>query len=143
MFDAEALKQINERRAAKGAGPLTVDPLLKPVAINAAIDMIQRNYFNATTPEGQSLNDRTKAAGFTKPVYPAIAKNTENPSTNPKDPPGMARFMLDSAHTLNATNVERLYNPQFNVVGIGTVYRKVPSYTLGYTTYQVVLLATK
>jgi uncharacterized protein YkwD len=62
----------NAHRARVGCGPLRWDARTGAVAQAHADDMVRRDYFSHTNPEGQSPFDRLRAAGVT---YTAAAEN--------------------------------------------------------------------
>jgi uncharacterized protein YkwD len=62
----------NAHRARVGCGPLRWDNRTGSVAQAHADDMVRRDYFSHTNPEGQSPFDRLRAAGVT---YAAAAEN--------------------------------------------------------------------
>lgn len=55
---AYALQLVNRDRAAQGLPPLVADPLLDQVAQEHAQDMLQRGYFDHSSPEGQTPKQR-------------------------------------------------------------------------------------
>jgi uncharacterized protein YkwD len=62
----------NAHRARVGCGPLRWDNRTGTVAQAHADDMVRRDYFSHTNPEGQGPFDRLRAAGVT---YTAAAEN--------------------------------------------------------------------
>ncbi|MCM5679050.1 CAP domain-containing protein [Schlegelella sp. S2-27] len=81
-FQAEALRLINQRRAA-GAScgtrgsfapttALTWDPKLAQAAYGHALDMANHDYFSHTGRNGSTLGQRVSAAGYT---WSAVAEN--------------------------------------------------------------------
>jgi uncharacterized protein YkwD len=62
----------NAHRAGVGCGPLQWDNRAGTVAQAHADDMVRRDYFSHTNPEGQSPFDRLRAAGVT---YTGAAEN--------------------------------------------------------------------
>ena len=74
-FQASLLKRLNDIRAAgatcgatavfaPGAGALRWNDLLTQAALGHSQDMVARNYFEHTTPDGVSFDARITAAGY-------------------------------------------------------------------------------
>jgi len=57
------LQRINDARRATGVGPVSIDGTLKSIALSRSRDMVARNYFSHTTPDGQDFLSMLKAAG--------------------------------------------------------------------------------
>jgi uncharacterized protein YkwD len=55
---------INRERKSRGLVPLVVDPVLMELARGHAQDMIDRNYFSHTTPEGKTYKMRLREKGI-------------------------------------------------------------------------------
>lgn len=58
-----ALELTNESRAEAGLAPLTRSDILDEAAQNHAADMLERDYYDHVTPEGETPFDRFLAAG--------------------------------------------------------------------------------
>ncbi|MDQ0326553.1 uncharacterized protein YkwD [Rhodopseudomonas julia] len=59
----ESLRLVNEARAEASLPPLTLSETLNQAAQAHARDMLERNYYSHTTPEGRTVMDRYQAAG--------------------------------------------------------------------------------
>ncbi|MBK1622309.1 CAP domain-containing protein [Afifella marina] len=59
----ESLRLVNEARSEAGLPPLTLSEILDQAAQAHARDMLERNYYSHTTPEGRTVMDRYQAAG--------------------------------------------------------------------------------
>lgn len=62
---AKALDLLNRDRALNGLTLLQGDQRLSKVAQAHAVDMLERGYFGAVSPQGETLGDRLQAAGET------------------------------------------------------------------------------
>ena len=105
---AEMLEEVNARRAAAGAPPLTLDPRLGEAAQRHAEDMLRRSYYDHDSPEGLRPRDRIAQAG-----YPAalVAENIARGLTSVDE--AMNAWMQSRGHRSN------LLNPAFREMGIG------------------------
>lgn len=63
---ARALEMVNASRAENDLPPLKRDPALTQAAQAHADDMLKRDYYSHTSPEGGSVSDRFQAAGGSK-----------------------------------------------------------------------------
>jgi uncharacterized protein YkwD len=63
-LEAATVCLINAERAAHGIGPLAPQADLHAAAAGHAADMVARRYFDHQSPEGGSLTDRVRAAGW-------------------------------------------------------------------------------
>lgn len=68
----EVLALINAERAKVRARPLTLEPRLAVAAQRHADDMLKRGYFAHESPEGKSVRQRAKEAGYT---WHAVGEN--------------------------------------------------------------------
>ncbi len=99
---------VNQERSTAGVGGLQLDPALSKVAQAFAEDMVNRGYFNHTSPEGLGPADRLKAG--------QISYNTwgENIAYYYKTPEAvMTSWMNSSGHKAN------ILNSKFGKIGIG------------------------
>ena len=58
---------VNAERASRGLGTLKRDSALQQAARDHSRDMIRRDYFDHTSPGGQTVGDRVREAGYGKP----------------------------------------------------------------------------
>lgn len=56
---------VNRARQQQGLGALRYDEALEAVALKHSKDMIARNYFSHTTPEGKDVGDRYRDSNYT------------------------------------------------------------------------------
>lgn len=61
----EFAKLVNEHRASIGCAVLQLDESVTAVAARHSLDMVERDYFDHTNPEGQSPFDRLEEANIT------------------------------------------------------------------------------
>lgn len=85
---------INERRSAAGCQPLRQDPRLTTAARQHSADMMKHGYVGMTGPDGTSVDDRARAAGYprTAGAYVAAYRGTAKemaPAVTGDDSPGM------------------------------------------------------
>jgi uncharacterized protein YkwD len=68
-FDAAGRATIcllNRERAQHGLPPLRENGLLSSISLDHSQDMVRRRYFEHTTPDGRSVGDRLRAAGYAR-----------------------------------------------------------------------------
>ena len=107
-IETEVLNIINQRRAENGAGPLELDESLTQVAYAHSLDMVERNFFNHSNPDGLSPFDRMKNYGI---EYSSAAENIAAGQQTPEDV--MEAWMNSPGHRKN------ILNPAYNKIGIG------------------------
>jgi uncharacterized protein YkwD len=61
--ESELLGRINDARKGVGAGLVSLDRTLKRIALSRSQDMVARNYFSHTTPDGSDFLAMLRAAG--------------------------------------------------------------------------------
>ena len=103
------LALLNQTRAAAGLGPVVVDATLTAVARAHSRDMIVRNFFDHTNPDGLDPFQRMKAAGISF-GYAGENIATANNATEAEN------MFLNSPHHL-----ENIVSPNYKRVGIGIV----------------------
>ncbi len=101
------LDRTNAVRADAGCAPLTVDSRLQAAARAHAVDMVDRHYFNHTSPDGQDPSKRAQAAGFPSGAGENIAMGYPTASAV------MAGWMASSGHR------ENILNCSYTVIGVG------------------------
>jgi uncharacterized protein YkwD len=110
--EQQAVSLLNADRRANGLPDLQVDSRLTTLAQNYAQDMINRNYFSHTNPEGQSPFDRMKQAGI------SYSYAGENIAMDQNVQSAEIAFMNDSDHRAN------ILSANYTTVGIGVAYDK-------------------
>jgi uncharacterized protein YkwD len=63
---ARALELVNQARREQGLQPLELGPNVNQAALSHARDMLRRNYYSHTSPEGETVQDRYVEAGGSK-----------------------------------------------------------------------------
>jgi len=105
-----ALALLNADRAANGLKQLKLNSQLTVLGENYAQDMINRNFFSHTNPEGQSPFDRMKQAGI------SYSYAGENLAVNSNVNTAEQAFMNSPGHKAN------ILNTNYTDVGIGVRY---------------------
>jgi uncharacterized protein YkwD len=105
--EQQAFKLLNADRTANGLPALRNDSRLNALAEAYAKDMINRNFFSHTNPEGQSPFDRMKAAGI------AYSYAGENIAINTSPSAAEIAFMNSTGHRAN------ILSPNYSDVGLG------------------------
>lgn len=109
---AVMVREVNERRAAKGRGALRAHPLLDVAAQRHAEDMVRRAYYDHRSPDGETVGTRVRDAGYGKPrmVSENIAKGLFSPAEV------VERWMASSGHR------EGILNHRVTEVGSGVAF---------------------
>jgi uncharacterized protein YkwD len=109
--DASAQEQVvaltNAARADAGCGPLTIDASITTAAQKHASDMAARDYFQHTTPEGVTFDQRIKNAGFSRPGAENIAQGARTADDV------VELWMNSPGHRANILNCD------LNAIGVG------------------------
>ncbi|MCL5070455.1 MAG: CAP domain-containing protein, partial [Actinobacteria bacterium] len=105
---------VNNIRAQYGIGQLSLDPSLSNTARSRSADMINRNYFSHTTPEGKNIFTILNENGF---GWQVAGENIFqcSPSANGSEGAILNMWMSSSSHRDN------ILNGAFNRVGIGII----------------------
>lgn len=99
----------NVERAKVGAKPLVLEAVRSDVAQAHAEDMIARNYFSHTSPDGDGPDDRLRSAGVTWSTWGEnIAMNSSGTASAV-----MTQWMNSSGHRAN------ILNGSFGRLGVG------------------------
>ena len=110
--EQQAVVLMNADRRAQGLPDLQVDSKLTNLGEQYAQDMVNRNFFSHTNPEGQTPFDRMKLAGI------AYTYAGENIAINQNVSTAETAFMNSPGHRANILNVS------YTNVGIGVAYDK-------------------
>jgi uncharacterized protein YkwD len=117
-LEDQVLVETNARRAQGAncggqvfgpAGPLVAQPQLRRAARLHSLDMATRNFFDHTTPEGRTVSDRLKAAG-----YPSPGSYGENIAAGPST----AREVVDM-WVQSPGHCSNLMDPGYHLLGVG------------------------
>lgn len=109
--DSSAQDQVvaltNGERQDAGCGPLTADASITAAAQGHASDMANRDYFEHTTPEGVTFDQRIRNAGYSRPGAENIAKGASTAEQV------MELWMNSPGHRANILNCD------LNTIGVG------------------------
>ena len=105
----QALDLLNADRAARGLAPLRLSLQLSRLAENYARDMIKRNYFSHTSPEGLSPFERMRRQNI------PFTYAGENLAFNVSIPAAQQAFMNSPGHKANVLDAH------YTQVGLGVV----------------------
>jgi uncharacterized protein YkwD len=104
---AQVVSLVNAARKDAGCGPLATDASLTTAAQGHASDMAQRDYFEHTTPEGVTFDQRIRNAGYSRPGAENIAKGARTADSV------MELWMNSPGHRANILNCD------LNTIGVG------------------------
>lgn len=121
MLD-EVVRLTNAERRSHGLVALTAEPRLAAAAQAHNDDMVARAYFAHESPEGGSVADRVRAAGY---VYGVVAENIAAGQRTPQEV--VAGWMDSPGHRANLLNRDvRQIGVGFTVGGsYGTMWTQV------------------
>jgi uncharacterized protein YkwD len=105
---AEMLARVNAERRKAGARPLRANARLDQAAQRHAEDMLARDYFAHESPEGKTVRDRAKAAGYD---WRMIGENIASGQFSVEEV--MDTWMNSPGHRRN------ILEPGFRELGIG------------------------
>jgi uncharacterized protein YkwD len=105
---------VNQQRQSRGLTLLKVDPVLTGLARSHAQDMIDRNYFSHTTPEGKTFKMRLKEKGIVLNWTGENFYATTSPENKVVEVT-MQWFMGDPSHRRN------ILNTYYTKIGVGIV----------------------
>lgn len=119
QLEEDVLEIVNQKRAqgadchSEGmfgpAGPLTMEPSLRCAARMHSKDMVDRDFFSHTNPDGELPWDRMKKAG-----YGSYTNAGENIAAGSPTAAGtMDQWMNSDGHCAN------IMNPDFEQIGVG------------------------
>lgn len=108
---SEVLRLVNLERAAVGAPPLALDPLLTLAAQRHSNDMAAKGFMSHTGSNGSTPWDRIKATGY---AGMSLAENVAAGHLSPNAV--MNAWMSSDGHRRN------ILNPNYRAIGIGIAY---------------------
>jgi uncharacterized protein YkwD len=97
----------NVQRQQNGCGPLSVDASITAAAQGHAKDMADRDYFEHTTPEGVTFDQRIRSAGYSSPGAENIAMGARTAAQV------VDLWMKSPGHRANILNCD------LDVIGVG------------------------
>ncbi|HYT10159.1 MAG TPA: CAP domain-containing protein, partial [Mycobacteriales bacterium] len=98
--EAEVTRLTNVERTKAGCGALRVDPRLTAAAEAHSKDMVDRDYFSHTSPDGEGPGDRAEAAGYPRWSGENIAAGYPTPEAV------VQGWMSSAGHRANILNCE-------------------------------------
>jgi uncharacterized protein YkwD len=98
---------VNSERGKAGCGPLTANAQLTAAAQGHASDMAARGYFEHTTPEGVTFDQRIRNAGYPSPGAENIAQGARTAESV------MDLWMNSAGHRANILNCD------LDTIGVG------------------------
>lgn len=110
-MEVEAFNLVNQQRVNNGLAALTMNEAVRTVARNHSQDMVDRNFFSHTNPDGDSPFDRLAHAGIT---YSWAGENIamNQGYSNPAET-AVTGWMESTGHR------ENILRPQFTQTGMG------------------------
>ncbi|GIG57003.1 hypothetical protein Lfu02_13750 [Longispora fulva] len=120
--EAQVLTLVNAERKTAGCQAVTADSRLAVAARMHSADMIKRNFFDHTNPDGKSPGERIAAAGFTGPAW------GENIAAGQRDPASVMKAWMNSpGHKAN------ILNCKFKYLGVGVAEAAGSKYGIYWT----------
>ncbi|HEV3228332.1 MAG TPA: CAP domain-containing protein [Solirubrobacteraceae bacterium] len=118
---------INLERAKAGLRPLTVDGTLQSVAQAKSADMVARDYFDHTSPDGVTASDRVLNSGYVpQGASYAIGENIAFGTMDLGTPAKIVQAWMESPG-----HRENILDPAYRQTGIGVAPAGVPSFSQG------------
>jgi uncharacterized protein YkwD len=119
------LKLHNEARRQRGLESLCLEPALVEAARAHSRDMMERDYFAHTSPDGETLGERLKRFGYTPEGYGywKVGGNIAWHSGSEPQPENMFEGWMDSEG-----HRDNILSEDFRQIGIGTYTGQYKSY---------------
>jgi uncharacterized protein YkwD len=108
---AELLAALNRERAGQGLAPLRADAALAAAAQAHADDMAARGYFEVESPDGTTIDQRVRAAGYAADVLAAKLVRSEPLATPASLAAGWGARPEESRTSV--------FHPEVDEVGVG------------------------
>jgi len=113
------LDLLNQQRQKQGLAPLRLDPALNRAAQAQVDDMVARNYYELTSPDGRTLEDWIRDAGYREQLVTEKIIRTDRP------PPSLAASWGQYPDPQRMT----LLHPEAEELGVGIgQYQGLPLY---------------
>jgi uncharacterized protein YkwD len=106
-YEAKVIQLTNDARKKNGCAAVRTETKLITAARVHSLDMVKRNYFSHTSPDGKTFVTRAKAAGYATPIGENIAWGYRTPEAV------MNAWMNSSGHRANILNCKA------KAVGVG------------------------
>jgi uncharacterized protein YkwD len=105
---------VNRERTQRGLPALRVNALLSSASLQHSQDMVQRRYFEHTTPDGWSVGDRLRAIGYSQGVSASAGENIAYGYRDESTPASIVQAWMHSpGHRAD------ILRPAFTEIGIG------------------------
>jgi uncharacterized protein YkwD len=105
---------LNRERTSRGLRPLAQNPLLAQAAQRHAVDMVVRAYFEHTSPDGTTVQDRIRATGYAGGSAASTGENIAWGVGAKATPAAMvATWMSSPPHRAD------ILRPAFTEIGVG------------------------
>jgi uncharacterized protein YkwD len=105
---------LNRERTERGLPALRENGLLSAASLEHSQDMVQRRYFEHTTPDGRDVRARLRAVGYSRGVSASTGENIAYGFGNASTPEAIVRIWMDSP-----SHREDILRPAFTEIGIG------------------------
>lgn len=109
----ELIELTNQYRQENNLPPLTVNPRLTQAAVNKAMDLLNRQYFAHTAPDGKKFSEWIKEVDYD---YFYVGENLAIDFENNKD--------IFQAWLNSPTHQENILKPQYQEIGIAALAGK-------------------
>jgi uncharacterized protein YkwD len=118
---------INRQRAQAGLRPLTLDGTLQSVAQGKSTEMVARDYFDHTNPDGLTASDRVLNSGYVPQGSSyAIGENIAFGTLDLGTPAKIVDAWMNSPG-----HRENILDPAYRQTGIGVAPAAPPSFSQG------------
>jgi uncharacterized protein YkwD len=105
---------VNRERTQRGLKALTLNQILSSASLEHSTDMVRRDYFEHATPEGRSVGDRLRAAGYARGVRASAGENLAYGVGKKATPAAIVNAWMHSpGHRAD------ILRPTFTEIGIG------------------------
>jgi uncharacterized protein YkwD len=105
---------LNRERAQRGLAPLRENGLLSAASLEHSQDMVRRRYFEHATPDGRSVGDRLRAAGYARGRSASAGENIAFGFGRKSTPASIVAIWMNSPG-----HREDVLRPSFTEIGIG------------------------
>jgi uncharacterized protein YkwD len=105
---------LNRERTTRGLPPLRENALLDQASVEHSQDMVRADYFEHTTPDGRTVEDRLRALGYQRGVNASAGENIAYGVGGKSTPQAIVRIWMNSPpHRAD------ILRPAFTEIGIG------------------------
>jgi uncharacterized protein YkwD len=105
---------LNRERTQRGLPALRINQLLSAASLEHSRDMVERRYFEHTTPDGRNVGDRLRAIGYSRGVSASAGENIAYGFGAKSTPESIVQTWMHSpGHRAD------ILRPAFTEIGIG------------------------